>query len=341
MNQQWDVSQVWDLKDLGVQAAQRIGQAADPLRSLVGVSQNFPNLAGALSRTKLDKAVRKELRQMQDVLPGGRPASSKQILDRVCGDPFPRLLLLRPSGCVQAQHSCFSTACSWTLRSTCTKCLLESERRCASEQRLQRCRDGTRGMLRLSASWYLETPWFLLGQVRLAEQLQCSRLQAATLMAVLGLRAQAEALDAQSLRLDLFSSGQVSPAILSTAFREASSISEHVNKSSSSQVVFVNDLEKQRQYRSWGWSLMMLMQPMFPGSLPRVGRNVFSLVFVIDPGTLHGLRLGSRLRQHSRTACITSKSQQSQFSSAFMLLGTGLQVGQVCSRPRSGRAVAS
>ena len=63
--------QVWDLKDLGIQATQRIAKASDALRSLGDISQNFPNLAATLSRSPVDKAVRAELRRNQGGLPGG------------------------------------------------------------------------------------------------------------------------------------------------------------------------------------------------------------------------------------------------------------------------------
>jgi len=44
---------VWDLKDLGLQATQRIASGADPLRLLMDISQNFPSLASSLSRMQV------------------------------------------------------------------------------------------------------------------------------------------------------------------------------------------------------------------------------------------------------------------------------------------------
>ena len=52
--------QVWDLKDLGLQAAQRILGAADPLRLLTEISQNFPGLAESLSKSAVDPELRAE-----------------------------------------------------------------------------------------------------------------------------------------------------------------------------------------------------------------------------------------------------------------------------------------
>lgn len=48
----WDV-QVWDLKDIGLQATQRIMQAADPLALFTELSQNFPALVSSLSRQEV------------------------------------------------------------------------------------------------------------------------------------------------------------------------------------------------------------------------------------------------------------------------------------------------
>ena len=53
--------QVWDLKDLGLQAAQRIVGAADPLRLLTEVAQNFPSLAEPLSKLAVDSDLRDEI----------------------------------------------------------------------------------------------------------------------------------------------------------------------------------------------------------------------------------------------------------------------------------------
>ena len=50
------ILQVWDLKDLGIQASQRIAQASDPLQSLADISQNFPNLASVLSAQKSQRS---------------------------------------------------------------------------------------------------------------------------------------------------------------------------------------------------------------------------------------------------------------------------------------------
>ncbi len=63
--------QVWDLKDLGLQASQRIVQASDPLRLLTDISQNFPSLAASLSRLPVNASLAAEVRSNQRSLPAG------------------------------------------------------------------------------------------------------------------------------------------------------------------------------------------------------------------------------------------------------------------------------
>jgi len=64
-------AQVWDLKDLGLQAAQRVAAAPQPLAALREVAQGFVNLAPALSRERVSGALRAEVAQKQSSLQGG------------------------------------------------------------------------------------------------------------------------------------------------------------------------------------------------------------------------------------------------------------------------------
>mmetsp|Transcript_11957 Transcript_11957/g.33653 ORF Transcript_11957/g.33653 Transcript_11957/m.33653 type:complete len:1727 (-) Transcript_11957:508-5688(-) len=62
---------VWDLKDLGLQAVQRVASSSDPLRLLADISQNFPARATSLSRLEVDGTLRAEVKRIQQVLPSG------------------------------------------------------------------------------------------------------------------------------------------------------------------------------------------------------------------------------------------------------------------------------
>ena len=62
---------VWDMKDLGVQAAARVAGSADPLRLLQDVAHAFPSLAGSLSRMRVNSSLLRELDGNQRQFRGG------------------------------------------------------------------------------------------------------------------------------------------------------------------------------------------------------------------------------------------------------------------------------
>ncbi|CAM8984047.1 unnamed protein product [Rhodiola kirilowii] len=67
-----DTLDVWELKDLGHQAAQRIVQSLDPLQSMEKISQNFPLLVSSLSRIKLNTSIKNEIIANQRMIPPGK-----------------------------------------------------------------------------------------------------------------------------------------------------------------------------------------------------------------------------------------------------------------------------
>lgn len=67
-----DTLDVWELKDLGHQTAQRIVQASDPLQSMQEISQNFPTVVSSLSRMKLNYSVKDEIVANQRMIPPGK-----------------------------------------------------------------------------------------------------------------------------------------------------------------------------------------------------------------------------------------------------------------------------
>ncbi|XP_073840354.1 UDP-glucose-glycoprotein glucosyltransferase [Musca autumnalis] len=48
-------------------------------------------------------------------------------------------------------------------------------------------------------------------------------------------------------------------------------------------ISWINDIEKDMQYRRWPSSVMDLLRPTFPGMLRNIRKNVFNLVLVVDP----------------------------------------------------------
>nr|CAD7409331.1 unnamed protein product [Timema cristinae] len=53
-----------------------------------------------------------------------------------------------------------------------------------------------------------------------------------------------------------------------------------------SAVMWVNDIEHDKQYRRWSDSLMELLRPTFPGMLRSIRRNLYHLVIIADPAKL-------------------------------------------------------
>lgn len=49
---------VWQLKDVGLQAAQRVASASEPLALLTDISQSFPSLVSSLSKQKVEASLR-------------------------------------------------------------------------------------------------------------------------------------------------------------------------------------------------------------------------------------------------------------------------------------------
>ncbi|CAG9534356.1 unnamed protein product [Cercopithifilaria johnstoni] len=46
---------------------------------------------------------------------------------------------------------------------------------------------------------------------------------------------------------------------------------------------YLNNLDTDKQYRNWANSVSLLLQPYFPGMLRPIARNLFTLIFVVDP----------------------------------------------------------
>ncbi|CAN4108103.1 unnamed protein product [Withania somnifera] len=67
-----DTLDVWELKDLGHQTAQRIVHAADPLQSMQDINQNFPSVVSSLSRMKLNDSIKEEIVANQRMIPPGK-----------------------------------------------------------------------------------------------------------------------------------------------------------------------------------------------------------------------------------------------------------------------------
>uniref|UniRef100_A0A5S6QWU0 UDP-glucose:glycoprotein glucosyltransferase n=1 Tax=Trichuris muris TaxID=70415 RepID=A0A5S6QWU0_TRIMR len=64
---------------------------------------------------------------------------------------------------------------------------------------------------------------------------------------------------------------------------------------------FLNDLETDPQYRQWGNSVQLLLQPYFPGMIRPIARNFFTLVFAVklgDDSARNLLQIAQSLYEH-------------------------------------------
>ncbi|XP_071443072.1 UDP-glucose:glycoprotein glucosyltransferase 1 [Hetaerina americana] len=62
-----------------------------------------------------------------------------------------------------------------------------------------------------------------------------------------------------------------------------SGVQEYAIDIRDSAVIYVNDIEKDKQYRRWPESLTELLRPTFPGMLRSIRQNLYNLVIIVDP----------------------------------------------------------
>ncbi|ULT83129.1 hypothetical protein L3Y34_012402 [Caenorhabditis briggsae] len=83
---------------------------------------------------------------------------------------------------------------------------------------------------------------------------------------------------------------------------------------------FINNLDTDKKYKQWGNSVKLMLQPYYPGMIRPIARNLFSLVFVVDPSTSDGrkfLRIGQTFNSHDiamRIGYIFAVNQDSKAS---------------------------
>lgn len=109
-----------------------------------------------------------------------------------------------------------------------------------------------------------------------------------------GMYFDAESLDAETL-LDTLKSessvldglnriglrGSASGPLLALDF--ASQAKEFAIDIRDTSVIWINDLEVDKEYKRWGGSVMDMLRPTFPGMMRSVRKNFFNLVMVFDP----------------------------------------------------------
>lgn len=197
---------VWDLKDLGLQATQRIAAASDPLHLLREVSQNFPMLVEAMSRARVDDSLRAAAASLRrELMPGTH------------------LLLI--NGLV------------YDVADINLHDLVGAVRR----------------------------------EVRLMDALAAVGLSPDTARSIAFLRGSGDAGPQGAPRLDLRPS------------------------EADGEILWLNDLEVDPEYRMLSKNLMALLQPSFTGQPPAVRYNVFNAIYLFNPASRDAAALGTTL----------------------------------------------
>jgi UDP-glucose:glycoprotein glucosyltransferase len=94
-----------------------------------------------------------------------------------------------------------------------------------------------------------------------------------------------DTLKKESLILDGLSQigikGEASEALLALDF--SSQAKEFAIDIRDSSVIWVNDMESDKEYKRWGSSVLDMLRPTFPGMMRSVRKNFFNLVLIFDP----------------------------------------------------------
>lgn len=80
--------------------------------------------------------------------------------------------------------------------------------------------------------------------------------------------------------------------VLMKARAEVASASDadvRIDLTSPLHVHFLNDLENDEAYEFWPKHLRDLLQPMYPGRMPSIARNIFNAIVLLDPDTQAGI----------------------------------------------------
>eukprot|EP01116_Phalansterium_solitarium_P000089 TRINITY_DN10057_c0_g1_i1.p1 TRINITY_DN10057_c0_g1~~TRINITY_DN10057_c0_g1_i1.p1 ORF type:complete len:1540 (+),score=753.29 TRINITY_DN10057_c0_g1_i1:74-4693(+) len=95
-NEQFEDLKVWNIKDLGFLAAQRVAGSSHPLRLMREISQNFPLLATSLAKLKLNETLKADIIQ-NPAIEAGRSLVlvNGRVVDPDTADAFSLYTLLR------------------------------------------------------------------------------------------------------------------------------------------------------------------------------------------------------------------------------------------------------
>ncbi|CAI5944540.1 unnamed protein product [Closterium sp. NIES-65] len=277
-----DEYNVWELKDLGIQATQRIVGGAEPLRLMQDINQNFPKIMASLAKTKaraarspfppcaddkglqyiVDSTVEEAVQEMHGMVQAGRTivALNSIAFNLATLDIFTLLEAVQAELSLGAQLLSLKVSRPF---SHCLLCQLYAAALAISRWPRPASPPPSTSLL----------PRFLLSPtitppVSLAIPISSCPVSPCTPLAT-------HQLPAPVVRQLL----HLPPA---SAAREEGG-SPRLDFRSPWHVHFFNDLERDREYRGWSPNMHELLMPMYPGQFRPIRKNIFHAVFVLDP----------------------------------------------------------
>ncbi|CAI6001504.1 unnamed protein product [Closterium sp. NIES-64] len=303
-----DEYNVWELKDLGIQATQRIVGGAEPLRLMQDINQNFPKIMASLAKTKaraarspfppcaddkglqyiveceqVDSTVEEAVQEMHGMVQAGRTivALNSIAFNLATLDIFTSSYIF-----ISRSHSPVLSPSAHTSLLEAVQAELSLGAQLLS---LKVSRPFSHCLLcQLYAAALAISRWprpaspppstsllprFLLSPtitppVSLAIPISSCPVSPCTPLAT-------HQLPAPVVRQLL----HLPPA---SAAREEGG-SPRLDFRSPWHVHFFNDLERDREYRGWSPNMHELLMPMYPGQFRPIRKNIFHAVFVLDP----------------------------------------------------------
>ncbi len=244
-----DKVNVWDMRELGVQTAQRISTSSDGLALLQEVSQNFPSYASALTRIRVNSTLKAAIQSNQRMMPAG------QNILLINGMP------LDPEEIdIYELHSLLTREAQTLDGLRGTRLSIESIRSLLMIPPVKAEADHGHGQ----GGQQPQSPFKIdMGMYRMCRPMEmgvgsnmpvwCGVVWCGVVMVVMCCSASAE------------------------------------TGNSDAPIAWLNDITRDSRYTSWPNSVRELLQPGWPNQLRYVRKNLYNAVIVIDPTSAAGL----------------------------------------------------
>lgn len=263
---------VWALKDLGVQASQRILQSEEPLRLIRDLSHNLPALVNSISRMRVNSTIRAELENNRNYM-----------------HPVYTLYFLRHRN----PHMYICLALTHLSSLYMLSILTDMWLTCGVPQGMNMIFINGR-QLALDALTPYSLFDFVKHEMKMMDSMQVQILKSELYNNFTRLtRALTLENFWQALGLDTRSSRKILNAPSSDAGGMGEMGGEETFKLDvydDEHVFWLNNIEKDDMYKQWPSSLQALLQRGWPGQLRNVRRNLWTAIYMLDAASLEDLQ---------------------------------------------------